>query len=264
MKKTNIPFSLVLLTLLLFSCGKDEVPDYSELLLGTWVNTIANEQTVLTDSTFTMEFKSNNTELYAIGFKEDENNKSWHENSSYTYSISGNLISIDGIDVQENSYHMVFDILSIDDKTLTFLVPTFIVNGEVIANPNTFTCEKVTDDLSAEFTGTWHGRCTTEGHADSLFHYWEYFDDGTYNYYYQIANSTWIKKSDNEGRYFLYGQFLASNYSHDLLSGGTGLAFECWNFTLDGNNMVWTGLRENNVTITYEMEKVPSPPETGQ
>lgn len=262
MKKINMLFILTLIPILFGGCAKDDDSNYAELLKGTWVNTMVNEQTVLTDATFIMEFKSDNTELYASGFQLDENNKSWQENSSYTYSINKNLISIDGTDVMGDSYHMVFKILSLNHEILTYSVKTFTVNGEVIADTDTYTCKKITNDFSTEFTGVWYGRCTTEGSADSLYHYWEYFADGTYDYYYQDENSNWINKEDNEGHYFLYGQLMASNYSHDILSGGTGLAFECWNYTLDGNNMVWTGLRENNVAITYEMEKVPSPPET--
>jgi hypothetical protein len=262
MKIFNTLFILTLITILFSGCAKDDDPNYAELLKGTWANTMVNEQAVLTDATFIMEFKSDNTELYASGFQFDENNKSWQENSSYTYSISESLISIDGTDVLGDSYHMVFKILSLNHEILTYSVQTFTLNGDEIADTNTYACERVTNDFSTEFTGVWYGRCTTEGTADSLYHYWEYFANGTYNYYYQDENSNWINKEDNEGHYFLYGQLMASNYSHDLLSGGTGLAFECWNYTLDGNNMVWTGLRENNVTITYEMEKVPSPPET--
>ncbi len=53
---------------------------------------------------------------------------------------------------------------------------------------------------------------------------------------------------------------MVSNYSHDLISGGQGLAYEGWNYRIEGNKMYWTGLRANNVTIIYEMEKVASAP----
>ncbi|NLO69889.1 MAG: hypothetical protein GX102_02840 [Porphyromonadaceae bacterium] len=262
MRKLRILFSFALPALLFGGCTKDEEPNYAELLKGTWVNTLVNEQPVLTDATYVMEFKSDNTELYATGYQLDENNKSWRVSSNYTYNINGNLVYIDGTDVLGDSYRMVLKILSLKQEILTSSVQTFILNGEAITNTNTYSSQKVSDDYSDEFTGIWYGRCTTEGSPDSLYHYWEYFDDGTYNYYYQYENSNWIKKEDNEGHYFLYGNLMASNYSHDLLSGGTGLAYECWNFTIDGNKMIWTGLRENNITITYEMEKVQSPPET--
>ncbi|MDD3011677.1 MAG: hypothetical protein PHU97_10215 [Bacteroidales bacterium] len=262
MKNFNRWYLYALIALLFSGCTKDDEPDYADLIQGQWVNTLINGQTVLTDATFVMEFKSDHTELYASGFQWDENNKSWEENSSYTYSIKENLITIDGTDVLDDSYHMVFKILSLSQEVFTYSIPEFTLNGEEIADTQTYSCVRVENENHTEFPGVWYGHCITEGSADSLYHYWHYFADGTYDYYYQDGNSNWIKKTDNNGHYYLYGQLMASNYSHDLLLGGTGRAYECWNFTLDGNTMVWTGWRENGVTITYEMEKVASPPET--
>ena len=262
MKNIYTLISLAMLSLLFVGCEKDNDPNYEELLQGTWVNTMVNEQAVLTDETFTMEFKSDNTELYSSGFQLDDNNKSWLENSNYTYSISGSLITIDGTDMLGNTYHMVFNILSLNEDVLTYSIQTFMLNGELIANTNTYSCKKVNEVFSTEFTGIWYGRCTTVGSADSLFYYWECLDGGEYYYYYQDENGNWIKKLETGSHYFLYGQLMAGNYSYDILGGGTGLTFECWNFTIAGNYMVWTGLRENNITITYEMERVSSLPET--
>jgi len=264
MKKLTVLVGLSLLTLLFVGCKKDEQPNYAELIRGTWVNTLVNEMPILTDATFVMEFKAGNIELYAAGFQLDDNNKSWKENNTYTYSISGDFITIDGTDVLNNSYHLVFKIILLNQGTLSYAVQTFAINGTDLPNDNSYTCEKVTRDFSDDFTGVWYGHCTSGITADPLYHYWEYFADGSYNYYYQDENSNWIKKADNEGHYFIYGQLFASNYTNDLISGDTGLAFECWDFTLDGNNMTWTGLRENNTTVTYEMEKVPAPPVTIQ
>lgn len=251
--------SLALIT----SCEWHHNPDNAKLLNGMWINTKVDDQDILTDDAFIMDFKSDNTEMYAIGLQENENNKSWRENTSYTYSIVGDTISIDG-SAMENVFHMKFEILSIDKATIHYSVPAFALNGDIIPDEKTYICKKITHDLSDEFTGIWYGRCTNEGNTDSLYHYWEYLSDSSYYYYYQDESGNWIKKIDNEGRYYLYGQFLATNYSHDLISGGTGKAFECWNFTIDGDSMTWTGLRENNATITYQMEKVSSAPDIAQ
>jgi hypothetical protein len=252
------------LTAILFNgCkSKDDNPDYSALALGTWVNTQINSTPVLTDDAFIMELLPDHTELYAIGFQLDETSKIWKENSNYTYTIVNDLIVIDGVDIFDIEYHMEFKIITLNQETLMFSIPAFSIDGVEIPNPNIFTCNRVADDFSTEFTGVWYGKCTSDNTADTAFHYWEYFADGTYNYYYQDEDEKWIKKSDNEGRYFLYGDLFVSNYSNDLISGGTGLAYECWNFNITGNTMIWNGLRENNITVTYQMDKVASPPET--
>ncbi len=264
MRRRTLLFSLFISAVLFGGCTKDDEPNYAELLIGTWVNTSVNGQAVLTNETFVMELKPNHKELYAIGFQLDENNKRWEENINYTYSIVGDALIINGTDVQDNTIQIEFYIQSLTNETMTLTVPKFSINGTMSPNNNTYTFKKVTNDYSTAFTGIWYGHCTTEGNADSLYHYWEYADDGSFSYYYQDGNNNWIKKTDNGGRYFLYGNLMASNYSNDLLSGGGGQVFECWNFTIDEHKMVWTGLRENNITITYEMDRVQSPPQTIQ
>jgi len=258
MRKTHFILCLAILCILLSACKKDEKINYSELLQGTWVNTMVNGKPLLTDDTFVMELKSDRTEMYAIGIKMDDNNKTWKENSSYRYTVNGDLITINGVNGVDSQLKM--RIKSLKDGILTFTVEESIFNGKSVPDDKTYTLTKVNTDNKKAFTGVWYGKCTTPGTADSLYHYWEYFDDGSFNYYYQDKNNKWIKKSDNQGKYFLYGQFMVANYSHDLLSGGQGLAFEGWNYSIEGNKMIWTGLRQNNVTITYEMEKVPAPP----
>jgi hypothetical protein len=153
MKRINILFSFAMVIMLFLGCSKNDDPNFADLLQGTWVNTMVNEQAVLTDETFTMEFKSDNTELYSSGFQLDENNKSWVENINYTYSINGNLINIDGVDVLGNTYHMIFNILSLNEDILTYSIQTFTLNGDLIANTNIYSCKKVTEDFSVEFTG---------------------------------------------------------------------------------------------------------------
>jgi hypothetical protein len=127
-------------------------------------------------------------------------------------------------------------------------------------DPKIYTNKKVTTDLTSKFVGTWYGKSTTPGNADSSYHYWEYLANGHFNYYYQDDKGNWVNKPDNEGVYFLYGGLLASNYTNDLISGETGKAFECWNFRIEGSTMFWTGLRENGLVSSFRMEKAAGPP----
>ncbi len=254
---------LSLLSVIPIACSEDETPVeavYTKLLIGKWVNTKVNNEYVLTDASYVMEFRNNYVEMYANGFQLDDNNKTWMENSNYTYSVNNDILIVDGTDVLNKKYHMEFKILTLDESTLTYSISVFRIDGVDYPNSNTFTCKKITEDYSTKFADVWYGKCTADNNNDTTYHYWEYFTDGTYNYYYQDSRNKWIKKSDNEGKYFLYGNLFASNYSNDLITGGTGKAFECWNFSIAGDTMTWTGLRANNKTVTYEMTKVANPP----
>ena len=250
----------MIMSFLLCSCKKDKSIDYASLILGNWVNTQVDNKAVLTDASFTFKYSPDNVQTYATGFILDENNKTWMENNSYIYSVDGNRIIIDGDNTLGSNFHMEFIILSADQQTLTYSVSKFMVDGVEYPDPKTYTNKKVTSDLSSQFVGTWYGKATTPGSPDTSYHYWQYFADGHFGYYYRDNTGTWINKPDNNGFYFLYGNLLASNYTNDLLTGGTGKAFECWNITIQGDTMSWTGLRENGLVTSFQMKKVAGPP----
>ena len=252
--------SAILLSLLLLNCQKDDSPNYSSLILGTWVNTLVDDKAVLTDGTFVMELRSDLVELYANGNAIDINNKTWIENDKYTYNVSGNIITIDGVGAIGGKFHMEFKILSVDDQILVFSVPKFMIDNVEYPDPKIYALKKVGINLTTHFAGTWYGKSTTPGSTDNSFHYWEYFADGHFNYYFQDEAGKWIRKEGNEGHYFLYGDFLASNYTNDLLTGGSGKAYECWNINILGKTMFWTGLRESGQITSFRMDKVAGPP----
>lgn len=258
MKK--LVFLAILTSLLSWNCHKDNSQDYSSLLLGTWVNTNVNDLSVLTDATFVMQLRSDKIELYANGNTVDKDNKTWIEDDKYSYKVNGNIITIDGVGALGGKFHMEFKIRSVDALTLNFSVNKFMIDNVEYPDPKIYMLKKVITDLGSQFVGTWYGKSTTPGSGDNNYHYWEYFADGHFNYYYQDAKGQWFKKQDNDGKYFLYGDFLASNYTNDLLTGGRGKAFECWNISIIDKSMFWTGIRENSQITSFRMDRVQSPP----
>ncbi len=249
----------IITSLLLCSCEDDDT-DYAALLTGTWVNTHVDNVPVLTDDSYVCQYRPDMVQFYAQGVRLDENNKTWRESDTYTYQVEGRMIIIDGTDVNNKTYHLELEIVAMTRNSFTEVVKEYKVDNVNYPDPKSYTYHRVTEDYSDQFVGVWYGHCTTPGTSDTGYHYWEYFADGSFNYYYQDENDDWVRKSDNDGGYFLYGNLMASNYTNDLISGGTGKAYECWNFQITGNNMIWTGLRENGQTITYEMSKVAQAP----
>lgn len=258
MRKLFLP--LLMLSLLFWSCKKDKEPDYATLILGTWINTQVDNQAVLTDASFTFEFRSDNIQPYAMGYQLDADNKTWIQNDNYLYSVTGNKITIDGISKLGLSFHMEFLIISVDENTLTYSVSKFVVDNVDYPDPKVYTNKKVTVDYSVPFASTWYGKSTTPEATDTSFHYWSYKPDGHFSYYYRNAQGKWVNKQDNEGGYFLYGDLLATNFTNDLISGATGKSYECWNIAIRGDTMWWNGLRADGIAASYRMERVAGPP----
>ncbi|MEI6577212.1 MAG: hypothetical protein WCO63_13625 [Bacteroidota bacterium] len=253
-------FAGMFLSVLLWGCKKDDKIDYASLVLGKWINTEVDNQLVLTDATFVLEFKADKTETYASGFVLDANNKSWIENHNYTYSVKEDMIIIDGFNDLGNNFHMEFKILKADRQTLSYSVSKFTVDNVEYPDSKIYTNKKINTDLADKFVSTWYGKSTTPASPDTTSHYWQYFPDGNFHYFYQDSTGTWINKPDNNGKYFLYGDLMASNYTNDLITGGTAKAYECWKINIQGDTMSWTGIRQNGTVTTFQMGKVAAPP----
>lgn len=250
----------ILISLLFLSCKKDKETDYASLVQGTWINTQVDNVNVLTDASFVTELRSDHVQIFSNGYQLDENNRTWMQNNNYTYSVTGNIITIDGTNNLGHVFHMEFAIQSVDETTLIYTVSKFTIDNVSYPDSRTYTNKKVTSNLATQFAHTWYGKTTTPGSSDTTYHYWDYFADGSYDYYYRDQTGKWVNKPDNEGVYFLYGNLLATNFTNDILSGGTGKAYECWNINIKADTMFWTGLRANGLTTSYRMVKVSGPP----
>jgi len=257
----NIFYSGLVILALLSGCKKDDT-DYSGLIVGKWLLTQIDGQAIKTNQSTCCEYSANGDESYSTGVQVDENNKTWIENGQFTYKTNGSVVSITGTDVNGKQNDIDIDVQSIDEEQTTQKTKKYLIDNVEISDLGTYTYKRITTDFSTQFTGIWYGKCTTPGTTDTGYHYWEYFSDGTYNYYYQDSEGNWIKKTDNEGRYFLYGELFVSNYTNDLVTGGKSKTYECWIFEIDGDTMTWTALRDNNKTESYQMTKVAAAPQT--
>ncbi len=248
--------------LLFYGCHK-EGTDYAGLLTGTWINTQINGEDIPSDSSFVCEYLSNGVQMYAEGYQLDENNKSWIESENFTYVVEGEKIILDGIDGLDDDFHIELEIKTLNEEFFTYSVTSFLLNGTELPDPAVYTCRRATEDYTSALTGIWYGSGSTPGTADLLPFYCEYTTEGSFVYYYQDDEGNWMADVDDESRYFLYGDFLVTNYTAARVAEGNHKFYDCWNIHIDGDTMTWTALRENNQIESYEMEKVEAAPAVG-
>lgn len=248
-----------LTSLIIFSCTKEETK--SDMLKGVWLITHIDGEQVPTDERFVMEL-TDDKEYYSEGIVLDSDNKKWFDRIAYDYSFSNDRIVISGTDVQNNAIQLEFAIISLNHTELICSVHLYKLNGVEIPDPKIYKYKKAVKNLQNDIIGTWYGKSTHAGSTDTDYHYWNYLPNGTYEYYYRDnpASMQWIKKNDNEGRYYVYDNLLATNWSNDIFTGLPGLDYECWEITITGNTMQWIGYRQNGRITSYEMQKVAGPP----
>ncbi|MDL2221521.1 hypothetical protein LJC35_03085 [Parabacteroides sp. OttesenSCG-928-N08] len=258
MKKNLIVLGLCLigLTLGLTSCDKYSVnyDIYKQTIVGTWIAVDVDGEEVETDKIFINVFNSNGTSQYA-SIDEVANGKEWLVVDGEKYRLDNDIL-FEETEYRGTKLTMKSSIRIEGDYMYVQEIETTADGVKYPANGH-FTMKRVTNDLKNQLVGIWKGNEITEGVAPSKDKYWEFLPNGNYYYYYfDEATQKYVRKADNDGKFFLYGDFLASNYSNDLLSGAQGRTSECWKLYFNNDGMSWTGKRAGGKKAAFYMKKV--------
>ncbi len=260
--KRHILTAILILSALfaLSSCGKENnYNTYPVSILGTWYAIEMNGQTMQTDQTFVVTFKADGT-MKDAQRRWSGPESEWKEISG-TYTLDKNIVTESQQDGDGNTYKYEMRISIRNDQMYCTLLEVYY-NGVAQNDHSTLTLQRVTSDNKAKFTGIWKGHESTDGVAAPAHDtYWQFLADGTYRYvYYDADAGKYVEKADNNGKYFLYGDFFASNYTNDLLTGGTGRTCEAWYFMITGTStMEWRGMREDGLK-SFQLYKASSLP----
>jgi hypothetical protein len=255
----NFLYTGLFVFLLFYGCHK-EGTDYACLLTGTWINTRISGEDIPADSSFVCQYGTDGMQMYAQGYQLDENNKSWIESKNFTYVVEGKNIILDGIDGLDDDFHIEMEIKTLDEESFTYSVTRFLMNDTELPDPAVYTCQRATKDYTSALIGIWYGNGSTPGTAGLQPFYSEYKTDGSFAFYYQDDEGNWQVDADEESRYFLYGDFLVTNYTAAQVAEGNYKFYDCWNILIEEDTMIFTALREDNRIEIYEMERVESAP----
>ncbi len=254
-------FLPLLCVVMLASCSDDEdsYSDYPTKIMGTWIVTSHGGGSLPHNERSINIFKSNGKQVYASNYSNEEGTR-WvveHENN---YRLEGNVLYESGTDWEGKEYssksriRIEGDIMYVSELEL-------IENGEQLETGSYMMHMVTVEDYELTILGTWKGRETTPGVESAHDVYWHYMEDGTFDYYYyDEAAQEYVVKSDNEGKYFLYGDFMATNFKNNILTGGQNRESECWTISINGNRMAWYAWRADGTVATFEMERVESTP----
>jgi len=253
---------ILIFSFLFFLTGCEKFADkpYNELIEGTWINTLVDGKAVETNEVFVMKFTAKGEEIYSAGYQIDENNWKWLDGSKFNYTVENNHLNISGTNIHNDQYDMLFVLEFSGDTKLVYSVPSFKINGEEIGDNKVYTCQKIDKDFKDNLLGLWYGNTVEPGNNDTTSHYWEFFADGHYDYYYHDNEGHWIKKEDNAGQWFLYGNFIALNSFNEFATGSLSKSYKCWNITFDENRMTWEANRQNGQYGAYWFKKATAVP----
>ena len=248
------------------SCKKDEENDLKleEKIIGKWMiadrdgqAALTNKKSVLTVLSATEALLSMSREGYS------STGSKWSAYLECSVAIDGNRVTITG---HPNEHITIINEMNIHSITTAEMEVTykFITkrDGEIVnsRDPIEMRYVKVTTDYSDAILGKWEGHVTSEQGSefdDGEDHQWEYLADGTFRYYSQDGNGTWVTNPNQTlSQYFVDGTLLCTRWVID----GTENR-EWWEIaSIADGVMNWTALRQkpdgSTYTATFEMEKV--------
>lgn len=242
--------SPTLIAVLMFvACDKDnDYDNYSTQLIGTWIATEMEDGKMKTNEIFVRTYRADGT-MTEAQLRWTGQESEWTEIEG-TYTLNEDKLSEC---IATNSVRVEIEIEG-DEMSYE------ILNG----NKQSFEMKRISTDLHNQFVGIWTGYETSAGASIPAKHtYWQYFSDHSYKYYYHDGTA-YVSKEDNDGKFFLYGNLLVSNYKNDLQTGGQGKTCECWIFEINNNpnstTMNWSALREGSISKTFSLTKVDNLP----
>ena len=243
------------------SCKKDEDNNLKleEKIIGKWILAEIDGQPALTNKKKVYTIVSATKAYLSASLNtRPELGTLWSNQLESDVVIDGNKMTLTNHPSEHQTGVEEFTVTAINDHEFTANRKlTVTVDGNVaVSIEEAVRLVKVTADYSAAILGTWQGHCTSEGSVfdDGQEHRWQYNADGNFVYYVKDGDN-WVPSANTLNQYFVDGNLLCTRW----VDNGEEHR-EWWEITIDGSQMHWTALREDEngqrFTATFEMEKV--------
>ncbi|MFC2118897.1 hypothetical protein ACFLTI_08780 [Bacteroidota bacterium] len=243
---------IIIATTFFMACDKEEKNNYNEDIKGVWITFSKDNIEMETNNKFLMDIDQ--YQDYAIGIYNPEGDDKWIVNRDYEYYFDDNKLYMNGTSHDGLLYELIFNIIRLDNSEFEYSVDLLSIAGIVIDEPFTYISKKSVNNFEDEIIGLWE-EISKDG-VDQTTARWEYNNDNTFIYSYK-ENDVWIEKVDNDGEYYVYGDFMASIFTNNILTAEEKRQCECWEIvSISDNIMEWTALREDGVVATYRMRRV--------
>ena len=248
-------------------CSKDKDDDtdnLAEKLKGKWMIADRDGQAALTNKKSVLTFLSATEALLSTSRESYSSTGSkWSAYLECSVAIDGNKVTVTG---HPNEHTTLIQELNIHSITTAEMEVTYKLirmrDGEIVSSrdPIERRYVKVTTDYKNAVLGKWEGHVTSEQGSefdDGEDHQWEYLADGTFRYYSQDGNGTWVTNPNQTlSQYFVDGTLLCTRWVID----GTENR-EWWEIaSIADGVMNWTALRQREdgttYTATFQMTKV--------
>ena len=243
------------------SCTKQDNPvnpadNLAEKIIGKWIVTDKNGQPLPTDTKTVYTFVSPTKALVSSSItSHSEIGKLWCDEIDVDVAIDGNKMTLT---CHPDEKTTITELLNITDINATEFTANYettsMVDGKPVNNEKMilrFT--KLTADYTKPILGLWECTGLTGGETyNDANGRLEFLSDGTYRYYRKDDNGQWQAVTSRDFQdYFVDGTLLATRWKNK----GEDELREWWEIaSIDGDQMIWTALRQNTDGTTFKQK----------
>lgn len=238
------------------SCKKDEdntVLNLEEKIIGKWMTAEVNGHTLPTNKKLVYTFTSTNKVYMSTSLNARTGTGSlWIEHTEADVAIIGNKVTLTSHPDERTTSVEEYTVTAIDDNGFTAneTLTVTVDGGEATTHEFTIRFVKVTADYSEAIYGFWGCQGITGGETynDSNAQL-QFLHDGTYKFYRKDDGGQWILVPRERNEYFVDGNLLCTRWQ----AAGEEMIYEWWEISsINGNNMQWTALRQNDDGSTFQ------------
>ena len=237
-----------------FSMNKINVPTQAEIekaIIGKWITAETDGKDIPTNEKIVFDIVSP-TEAFVSLSIQDRNAEGtpWSDREAVNIEINGNDVILSHSAESGMVITVDLQIEAISDATLIArrTVTMRQDGGLVKSEENMVRYEKMNVDYSEAICGMWEGRKVSGGTTE--YHRWEYFEDGSFNFYIKVGEDQWTKVQDDYSDYFVEGRLLCTRWKN--AGEGTQENREWWEIrSIENDAMIWTALRQNEQGEEY-------------
>ena len=237
-----------------FSMEKVSVPTQAEIekaIIGKWITAETDGKDIPTNEKIVFDIVSP-TEAFVSLSIQDRNAEGtpWSDREAVNIEINGNDVILSHSAESGMVITVDLQIEAISDATLIArrTVTMRQDGGLVKSEENMVLYEKMDVDYSEAICGMWEGRKVSGGTTE--YHRWEYFEDGSFNFYIKVGEDQWTKVQDDYSDYFVEGRLLCTRWKN--AGEGTQENREWWEIrSIENDAMIWTALRQNEQGEEY-------------
>ena len=242
--------------------GKPTGPSESvvkEKIVGKWKAVTQDGEERITNKLYVMTFNADGSLTYSSStFFPNLNRYAWRNKAPFTYSISGNVLTREGLEDGELR-KAFYEVTDINYQEMQMVFTSYILDGQTFSRDMKIGYERVTADYSEDIIGMWE---VTEMTGEETYNddnaRLAFLADGTYRYYRKSEAGEWqlVSTRDVE-EYFVDGDWVATRWQE---TGGE-MNYEWWDIDeIKDGQMKWSALRERadgtRFTTTFTWKKV--------